>query len=159
MTIIHIIVWVLGIVILPAMPLGAGWLGAYFAGSDITVRAYVVDVVQDGQLFFYCVALGCAEGIEAWEWHVSSELVRDTKGLIETVISATPYRGVIALISIMVVSASIFFYGIISALHSGATEGTIASRRRPITIFSLVFALGSAILVIGSHVWIRSHGG
>jgi hypothetical protein len=160
MTILHMVVWIVGIVILPAMPLGAGWVGSYFAGSDVSIKEYVVDAVQDGQLFFYSVALGCAEGIEAWEWHVVKEVTVNAKGVVETTVLNTPYRGVIALLAAAVVAASIFFYGIISAVRQEGSKQTVGnSRRRPITIFSLGFALVAAILVIGSHVWIRSQGG
>jgi hypothetical protein len=146
----------LGIVVVPALPILTGFIGAWFASANVKFIAYVVEVVQDGQLFFYSVATGCGQGIEAWEWH--------GHGLY------TPYRGIIALLAVIVVAASIFFYGMIAALRqtNGGTAGQQSSggqvsagaqRKGAVACFSIAFALGSAILITCSHIWIRAHGG
>lgn len=159
MTILHMVVWVLGVVILPVMPIGAGWAGAYFAGIETTFREYIAETVQDGQLFFYCVALGSAEGIEAWEWRITKVTRLSASGVLETVVNGTPFRGVVAILAAAVVMTSIFFYGMIAALRPTSANAAGSRRRKPIAVFSLVFALSAAIIVIGSHMWIRSHGG
>lgn len=142
---LHISIWFLGVVLVPALPIGAAYLAAWFAGGTTGFWSYVVDVVQDGQLFFYSVATGCGQGIEAWEWH-GAHLY-------------TPYRGVIAIAAVMVVTASIFFYGMIAAVRQTGAAGPTPDRKLPIACFSIAFAVVSAILVTCSHVWIKQHGG
>ena len=160
MTILHMVVWILGVVILPIVPIGAGWAGVYFSGKGTKFKEFVGETVQDGQLFFYCVALGSAEGIEAWEWRITKILHINASGICELVMTGTPLRGVVAIISVGVVTTSIFFYGMIAALRPAAgTSGASTMRRKPIAVFSGTFALVAAILVIGCHMWIRSHGG
>ncbi|MFD1556051.1 hypothetical protein ACFSHT_10500 [Paraburkholderia silviterrae] len=144
MLFIHTIVWIVVAILLPLFPIALGWIIVFFMGGATPFTEYAAEIVQDGQLCFYSVAIGCAEGLEVWEWHEASH----------------PYRGIVAVLCMAAIAASLVMYGIIAAVKEAKTHSsTLAAKEKAIAVVSIVIATVSAILVTLTHVWIKWNGG
>jgi hypothetical protein len=140
----HMLLWTFATLIVPLLPIVIGWIASGLTGAQDTFREYAVDIIQDGQLCFYSVALACAQVLEVRQWH---------RGY-------TPYRNTLTFLCIAFVGGSLVLYGIIAALkHVRQHMPAYTPNQERIAKVSLVVAALGAMLVAMAHLWVREHGG